>query len=107
MVCLCYRRSRSTLNRIKTAHIAGIGIPALCEISRIARHSREAAIKEVRVERDDYVGGIELVSGLDRLAKGHSRAFIDVVAIDRLVQMPVGFGKRLDQLLLLVGKRRR
>ena len=64
-------------------------------------------VEKVGVEREDHVGLVELVSGLDRPAERQLRASDDVVAIDRLVLVPLGLGKMLQQRLQLVGQRRR
>src|SRR6185312_3997434 len=100
---ICWR----ALDGIKPAHVAGVWIATLGKIACVARHSREARIQEIRVERDDYVSRVELVSSLNRLPKRHLRARVDIVAIDRLIEMPLGFGKFLEQLLLLIGQRGR
>ena len=107
MVRFCSRRSRRALDRIKAAHVAGIGIAAFRKISRVARHAGEAGVEKIGIERDDHIRSVELVSGLDRLTECHLRASVNIVAIDRLIEVPLGFGKFLKQLLLLVGQRRR
>ncbi len=104
MVRLRSRRSRRALDRIEAAHVAGVRIAALGEIARVTRHSRESGIEKIGVERNDHVRGVELVSGLNRLAEGHLRARVNIVAIDRLIEMPLGLRKFLEQLLLLVGQ---
>src|SRR4051812_13971265 len=107
MVRLRPRVCRSALDGIEAAHVPGVGIAALGEITSVPCHSGEAGIQKVGIERDDYVGSIELVSGLNRLAKRHLRTRINVVAIHRLVEMPLSFWKFLEQLLLLIGQRGR
>src|SRR4051812_46934590 len=105
MVRLGSRRGRRALDRVEPAHIPGVGIAALCEIACVARHPRESGIQKICIERNDYICGIELISGLNRLAKRHLRARVNIIAIDWLVEMPLGFRKLLEQLLLLVGQR--
>src|SRR5262245_13698216 len=86
------------LDNVKAAHLPGIGITAAGEIARIARHARESSREEIGVERDDYICFREIVGRLNRLPKGHACAFINVVAIDRLPEMPFGFRECLLEL---------
>ena len=43
MVRLRSRRARSALDHVQPAHLLGIGIAALGEITRITRHARKSA----------------------------------------------------------------
>src|SRR4051812_40614836 len=106
MIRLRACRGRRALDCVKATHIARVRIAAFREITRVTRHSRKPGIQEIRIEGNDYVSRVELISGLNRLAKRHLRARVSIIAIDWLVEMPLGFGKFLEQLLLLVGQRR-
>src|SRR5215467_1037576 len=91
MIRLRPRRGHRALDDVQPAHLAGIGIAAFGEIARITRLAGEPSQEEIRIQREYYVGSIELVNGLNRLAQGHPRTFINIVPIYRLVDMPLRF----------------
>ena len=107
MICLRPGRARRALDRIQPRHLFRIRIAALGEIARIARHSRESCREKIRIERNDDIRFREVVNRLHGLPESHSRAFINVVAIHWFPEMPLGFRKRLLELLHLVGESRR
>ena len=94
MIRLSSRRTRRALDHIQPTHLAGIGITLLGEIARIACLTRKSGGEKVGVQRDDHIGTIELVNRLDRLAEGHLRSRVNIVAIHRFVNMP--FGLRVE-----------
>ncbi len=61
-------------------------------IARVAGESRVSGVKEVSVQRNDHIGGVDLVLGFDRLAESHLRSRDHIVTVDRLVHMPLGLG---------------
>src|SRR5579884_2541439 len=60
----------------------------LPKIVRVPQAPRQA-IQKVRVERQDYVGLIEMVLRVDHLAKRLKRAIANVVPIHRLPLVPL------------------
>jgi hypothetical protein len=100
------RRRRRALDHIQPVHLA-VGIAALGEVADVADISRKTRIQEVGVERDDYIGLFKIVARLDRLAEGQLRAFEHVVAIHRLVHVPLGLRIHLKQAAKLIGERGR
>src|SRR5271168_5517743 len=88
MIRLSPGRRRRALDHIQPVHVA-IGIAALGEVADVADIPRKTRIQEVGVERDDYVGLLKIVARLDGLSEGQLRAFEHVVAIDRLINMPL------------------
>ena len=97
MIRLRPRRRRRALDHVQPVHVA-VGIAALGEVADVADISRKTRIQKVGVERDDYVGLFKIVARLDRLAEGQLRAFEHVVAIDRLVHMPLGLRINLQEI---------
>ena len=74
-----------------------IGIAALGEVADVADVAGESGVEKVGVERDDHVGLFKVVARLDRLAESQLRAFEHVVAIDRLVDVPLGLRINLQE----------
>ena len=107
MVRLRAGRTRRALDHIQPVHLAGIGIAPLGEIPRVAREAGEARVQEIGVERENYVRIFQVVLRLHRLAERQLRAFEHVVAVHRLVHMPLGLRISLEQRTQLVGQRRR
>ena len=66
----------------------------IADVSRVAGESR---VEEVGVERDDDVGFREVVARFDRLSERQLRAFEHVVAIHRLVDVPLGLRINLQE----------
>ncbi len=106
MIRLGSRRRRRALDHVQAVH-GRIGIAAAGEVADVFHVAGESGVEEVGVEGDDYVGLREIVAGLDRLAEGQLRAFEDVVAIHRLVDVPLGLRINLQEVAQLVGERGR
>ncbi len=104
MVRLCTRRTRRALDHVKPAHVAGIGIAPLRKISRVAREAGESRVEEIAVERENYVRVFQLVLRLHRLPERQLRAFEHVVAVCRLIDMPLRLGINLQQRTQLVSE---
>ena len=83
------------------------GLRRAGEVADVAGVAGESGVEEVGVERDDYVGFRKIVARLDRLSEGQLRAFEHVVAIDRLVDVPLGIGINLQEITQLIGERGR
>ncbi|PYX22189.1 MAG: hypothetical protein DMG82_15290, partial [Acidobacteria bacterium] len=100
------RRGRRALDCIKSAHVP-IGIAAARKIADVTRVARESCIQKIRVQRDDDVGFREVVPRLDRLTEGQLRAFEHVVAVHRLVDVPLRLRVNLQERTQLVRERGR
>ena len=83
-------RTRRALDHIQPAHLARIRIAAFGEVAGIASKARESCVEEIGIERKDYVCFREVVARLHRLPECQLRAFKHIVAIYRLVNMPLG-----------------
>src|SRR5437016_4767780 len=73
VVCLGSGGSRRALDRVEPVHVA-IGIAAHRKITRVTSESRKPCIQEISVQREDYVGTLQLVLRFHRLTVGHLRA---------------------------------
>ena len=100
-------RTWRALDYVQPAHLAGVGIAPLGEISDVTREAGESRVQKIGVERNDYVRFREVILRLHRLAEGQLCAFEHIVAVDRLVHMPLGLRISLDKRLQLVGQRGR
>jgi len=108
------RCARSALDDVQAVHEPlsrklgwSIGIAAGGEVADVTRVAGESGGEEVGVERDDDVGFRKIVARLDGLSEGHLRAFEDVAAIDRLVDVPLGLRIDFEETVHLIGKRGR
>ncbi len=106
MIRLHPGRSRRALDHVQPVHVA-VGIAALGEIADVARVAGKSGVEKISVERNDDVGLRKVVARLDRLAEGQLRAFEHVVAIDRLVDMPLGLRINRQEVAHLIGQRGR
>ena len=82
-------RAHRALNYVQPAHIACVGIAALGEIADVSRGTWKSRVKEISIERNNYVRVLQLVLRLDRLAESHLCAFEHIVAIHRLIDVPL------------------
>src|SRR5580700_6276442 len=106
MIRLRSRCTRRALDYVEPIHVA-VGVAAAREIADVARMAGESGGEEVGGERDDDVGLREVVARFDGLSEGHLGAFEDVVAIDRLVDVPLGLRIELEETAQLISKRGR
>ena len=90
MIRLRSSRRHRALDHVQSAHLPRIGIAPFRKITCVAREARKSRVKKISVQREDHVCGVEVVDRLDWLAESHLRARVHVVAIDRLIHMPLG-----------------
>src|SRR5438477_447306 len=81
-----------------------IGFAALGEVADVAGVAGESGVEEVCVERDDDIRLRKIVARFDGLSEGELRAFEHIVAIDGLVDVPLGLRIHLQEIAQLVGK---
>ncbi len=75
--------------------------------SRMYRvESGKSRVQEIGVERDNDVGVFQPVLRFHRLTESHLRALEHIVAIHRLIHMPLRLRIKLEHGLQLIGKRR-
>src|SRR5262249_57153184 len=74
----------------------------LGKVARVAGKPRKPGVKKIGVQGNDHVRSIELVNRFNRLAKSHTRAIVDIVAINRLIDMPLRLRVSLQKRLQLV-----
>ena len=83
------------------------GLRRLAKSRRVAGEAGEAAYRKSASSERITSAFPEVVLRFDRLAECQLCAFEDVVAVDRLIHVPLGLRIDLEQRLQLVGKRRR
>ena len=106
MIGLGSRGRGRALDHVETTHV-GVGIALGGEIADVAHVARESRGHEIRVERDDGCGLGKIVAGFNGLTEDKLRAFEHVVAIHRLVDMPLRLGIHGEEGLHLVFESRR
>src|ERR1051325_3794239 len=107
MIRLRPRRTHPALNHIQAAHLASFRIAPLGKITNIFRRTGESSREEVGIERQNHISLREVIPRLNRLTKRQLRTLKYIVAIDRLIHMPLGFGEHREKILFLIGQRRR
>ena len=102
-------RRRRRFGDVETVHL-GPGAAHSAprgEVARVADVARGSGAEQIRVERDDGLGLIELVVDVDRLAEGEHPALVHAVRRDRVVLVPFGAGHPREDTGKLRGERRR
>src|SRR6266536_2061445 len=89
MISACSRGRWRTLNDVEPAHLGlAFGHTSLrCKLACVTQCTGNGR-KKVCIEREDSFGLLEVVDGVDRLAKGQDRACPNVISVDRLVLVP-------------------
>ena len=104
-ICLRAGRTGRALDHVQPAHIASIRIAPLGEVADVSRRTRKSRVQEIGIERNNYVGILQPVLRFNWLAEGHPRAFEHIVAVHRLVHMPLRLRIQFEHRPQLIGQR--